>query len=333
MFTTMKRVTFVFLSIIISIVQVKAQEKGLKEQMLNHITEEACKCIDSISAYNKEKSKVTKEIHECINKEVITYQVTRQMMDIDTSLLEDKKNEKKRSKKDKKNVEILVNTDENSKEYKADYYEIERYLMENCESLKMIIKADDKQTENSLTKDDIALEFYNKGVDEVKAGNLENAIVSFKTSIKYDSKNAFAWDNIGVCYRKLEKYDEALDAYQHSLELDSNGLTPLMNIAVVYNYKKEFENAINAYKKLDRVSPGDPEVNYGIGLIYAMDLKDYEQGLNYLCKAYNQYIKDNSPYRTDAEKAINLVYEKMKKSHKEKRFYEIMKQNGINVEK
>jgi len=36
-------------------------------------------------------------------------------------------------------------------------------------------------------------------------------------------------------------------------------------------------------------------------------LNDFEKGLENMCKAYNMYVYLKSPYRTDAEKIINLI--------------------------
>jgi hypothetical protein len=48
-----------------------------------------------------------------------------------------------------------------------------------------------------------------------------------------------------------------------------------------------------------------------------------------MCKAYNLYIENKSPYRSDAEKVINLIYSQMKKENKEEDFYRVLKENKI----
>lgn len=52
--------------------------------------------------------------------------------------------------------------------------------------------------------------------------------------------------------------------------------------------------------------------------------------LNNLYKAYNIYVKQKSPYRTDAETLIQNVYHELKKQGKEKIFDEILKKNNIS---
>jgi tetratricopeptide (TPR) repeat protein len=155
----------------------------------------------------------------------------------------------------------------------------------------------------------------------------------FEAAVAADPKFAFAWDNVGVCSRRLGKLDEALTAYNKSLEIDPKGVTPLHNIPVVYEFQKNFDKAIEAYQNILHFYPDDPEAYYGEGRIYAFFKIDLEKALQNLCKAYNIYTNTNSPYRVDAEKNINYIHGKMKAEDKEARFFEILKENNIAAEK
>jgi tetratricopeptide (TPR) repeat protein len=95
---------------------------------------------------------------------------------------------------------------------------------------------------------------------------------------------------------------------------------PLQNIAVAYQYKKEYKKAIAAYEALALVDKDNPEVYYGIGQVYALNLNDYEHGLENMCKAYNLYIEQKSPYRSDVEKIIGFLFSEMKKQGKQALF-------------
>jgi len=293
--------------------------------LLKELAENSCKCIDSISVYDKKKGDVTKEIHKCIDAQAGAYQMGKSLMDLDSL------KEKAVEKNGKKEINISINMDKNSVEYRAAYYELERYLMTNCKSIKEKVASNDKQGKHSLSDNPEARELYSKGVDESKKENYKTALGLFEKAVKIDSAFAFAWDNIGICYRKLGDYDRALAAYKKSLEIDPEGLMPLQNIAVVYLYKKEYNNAIEAYQKLAEIDENNPEVYYGIGNIYASSLNEYEKGLDNMCKAYNLYIAQKSPYRTDAEKIIQTIYAEMKKQGKEDRFFEILKSHNIKT--
>jgi len=293
--------------------------------LLTELAENSCKCIDSISVYDKKKGEITKEISKCIDAQTGAYQMGKKLLELDSL----KANAIERN--GKKEINISLNMDKNSVEYRTAYYELERYLMINCKSIKDKVATNDKQGKHSFSDNPEARDFYSKGVDESNKENYKTAIDFFEKAVKIDSAFAFAWDNMGICYRKLGNYDRAIAAYKKSLEIDPEGLMPLQNIAVVYLYKKEYNNAIDAYQKLAEIDKNNPEVFYGIGNIYATVLNDYEKGLDNMCKAYNLYIEQKSPYRTDAEKIIQTIYAEMKKQDKQDRFFEILKSHNIKT--
>lgn len=304
-----------------------SQEKDStnKDGILAETAGNACKCIDSISVYNKSKEDIAKEVNECIDSQTAAYQLGSKLMSI--SNLE--KNAK--GKDGKKVINISFTTDKTSAEYKEYYYKLERYIMLNCKSLKEKMSSNDKQNTKSLSKNQTAMDFYTKGLDESKNEKYEKAIEYFEKAINIDAEFAFAWDNMGLCFRKLNNYDKSLEAYKKSLEIDPKGIMPLQNIAIVYQYKQEYQNAIDSYERLIEIDKNNPEIYYGIGQVYATNLQDFEKGLTYMCKAYNLYIEQKSPYRTDAESIIKIIYSEMKKLGKENKFDEILKANNITA--
>lgn len=301
-----------------------------EESVLKNSGEAACKCIDSIGTFDKSKVEIAKEISKCIDEHTLSYQLSVKILStLDLKNLNLKDSEKSDIKK---NVKISINTDEKSNDYKKYYYDIERYLMTDCKAIKVKIAADEKQSDKSFSKNPTALDFYSKGLKEIQNEDYKSAIKYFEKAINEDANFAFAWDNLGVCYRKLNNYDKAIEAYNKSLALDPYGVMPLQNIAVVYRYKKEYQHAIDAYERLALMDNENPEVYYGIGLVYFSNLNNSEKGLENICKAYNLYIKQKSPYRADAEKIINMIFAEMKKQGKEKEFNEILKANHISTQ-
>lgn len=293
-----------------------------KETLLAELSDGSCKCIDSIEI-NQSKDEIAKEINRCISQQTNAYQLASKLLDVD-SLAQIAK-----EKKGKKQVNINVNMDENSKEYQRAYYELERYLMEHCKAIKEKIASSDKQGKKSLSENDEALELYYKGIDESKKENFAAALKYYEKAVEIDPEFAFAWDNIGISYRRLGNYDKALEAYNKSLAIDSTGLMPLQNIAIVYRFKKEYQKAIAAYDRLGALDKNNPEIYFGKGQIYTAYLNDHENGLDNMCRAYNLYIQQKSPYRTDAEKIIQSIYAEMKKEGKQEKFFEILKQHNI----
>ncbi|OXA95228.1 hypothetical protein SAMN06265346_1339 [Flavobacterium hercynium] len=64
--------------------------------------------------------------------------------------------------------------------------------------------------------------------------------------------------------------------------------------------------------------------------MYAFHLNDYKKALDNMCKAYNIYTAQKSPYRTDAEKIMQMLYKQMKQDGKEELFNKILEENNIS---
>jgi tetratricopeptide (TPR) repeat protein len=295
-----------------------------KKKFLKELSENACQCIDSISTYNKKKDSITSEIHRCIDQQVGAYQLGIKFSNIE------KLKEAAETVDGNKQVNISLSLDPNSKEYKGYYFEIEEFLMGNCSSIKKKMAENEIIGEKSYSNNEEAMRYYQLGLDETKKEDFAKAIENYKKALVLDPNFAFAYDNIGICYRRLNEFDKAIDAYEKSLKIDPNGTMPLMNIAVAYLYNKEYKKAVKSYEKLAKLDPTNPEVFYGIGNIYAQYLFDYEKALDNLCQAYNIYVRTKSPYRTDAETLIRIVYGELKKQGKESLFDEILKKHNIS---
>lgn len=296
--------------------QIKFDSTALLKDFANN----ACKCIDSINLYTIADSALSNKIISCIDEQVGAYQLSMKLFSsLNTS---------------SKKITINLNDDKNSNDYKHYYYELERRLMDSCNSIKAALKSNNKHSDNAPTSSDLlAIKEYNKGVKILAKENYKEALPFFQKTVELDPEFVFAWDNIGVCQRNLGNLDEALIAYNNSLKLDPKGRTPLQNIPVVYEFKKDFEKALKGYEAMFAVYPDDPESFYGAGRLYFIFKKDNEKALQSMCKAYNLYVSLNSPYRTDAEKMISYIFSEMKKDGKEELFNSILKQNKITPNK
>jgi tetratricopeptide (TPR) repeat protein len=276
-----------------------------------------CLCLDSISVYNKSRDSVAKEISACIDREVNSYQLSVKFAEVLKSTT-------------KKNS-ISLALDKNSNEYKRYYYTIEERLADSCKALRRLMTSNDKMSDKSITEDRLALKTYDKGVDFLKKEEYKEALSLFRKAVELDPEFAFAWDNIGICERKLGNYDAAIAAYKTSLSIDPKGAMPLHNLIYAYEFKKEYDSALIATENLLSIYPNDPEAYYGAGRIYIFFKKDFEKGLDQICKAYNIYVENKSPYRSDAQQNIQYIYTEMKKQGKEEKFKEILKKNKITI--
>ena len=308
-------------------------QSDLSNAILPEVASKTCGCIEKIKTKNKSKSDLNLEVKECIDAQVSVYIMSFDLQGVlDNVSLEKNEEIKNTDSIASKEINVVFNTDENSEEYIKGYYEIERALFENCDYLKEIVASDNDESPVSISNNQEAYENYYLGIDEYKKGKYKKAIKYYKKAVEIDPYFAFAWDNLGLSYRKSDNNDKAILAYEKSLEIDPYGTTPLQNIAIAYIHKEEYLKAIDAYTRLGNLYKSNPEVYYGLGRIYAINLKDYENGLSNTCVAYNLYVDQSSPYRTDAETMITFIYAEMKKEGKEEKFLEILKENNINPE-
>jgi tetratricopeptide (TPR) repeat protein len=223
----------------------------------------------------------------------------------------------------------IVMSSKGSDRYKQSYYQVERWLKDSCSEMNTAIARYDEAGEKSFSKNPEAYAAYEKGVSLMQAEKYAECIPWFEKAVAIDSQFVFAWDNLGVVYRRLGNLDKAETAYKKSLSIEPAGKTALQNIAVVYHRQNKPNEAISAYTDILKHYPGDPEAYYGISIVYLDSKKDLPLALDYMCKAYNLYIENKSPYRSDAEKVINLIYSQMKKENKEEDFYRVLKENKI----
>ena len=285
------------------------------------VARQACECISKIDT-SLDKAEKGKEIKTCITNANLTYQ-------LNTILVETTEKAKDSSKNSKVDTLIL---DKNTFNIvlDEDLEAIEDYLYENCTNMRDIYFSDDKKMKNSLSDKDIALEYYNNGIEAFDNQDYQGAIKNYNKAVEIDSKFAFAWDNLGLSYRYVGDFNKAIECYEKSLKVDPKGRLPMLNIAITYEYLKDYEKAKKAYKKYGRVFKKDPESFYGLGRIYSLE-KNYEEGLDNMIQAYILYIEIDSPYKADAENNIAYMYQELKKENKLEIFNKLAKKYKLQV--
>ncbi len=291
--------------------------KGMKfdSSFLKNAGDAACKCITKIKIKNKSAEEISAGISKCISNEASSYSMSLQMMEA--------------LKGDKKENTIYLGEKGEKDKY---YFQIENWLRDNCGAMNYIIAADNKESENSISSNKEALKYYKKGQIAMQNDAYADAETYFQKAVAEDDQFVFAWDNLGLMLRKQERYPEAAAAYKKSIAIDPKNITALQNLAVVYGLQKNSDKALECYMNIIKLYPENPEGYYGAGLIYIDPKNDLENGLDYMCKAYNLYIKIGSPYRADAASNMKYIYNQLKEQGKEATFARILKENNISSE-
>jgi tetratricopeptide (TPR) repeat protein len=285
------------------------------------VARQACECISKIDT-SLDKAEKGKEIKACITNANLTYQLN--------NILVESTEKPKDSSKTSKVDTLILDKNKFNIVLDEDLEAIEDYLYENCTNMRDIYFSDDKKMKNSLSDKDIALEYYNNGIEAFDNQDYQGAIKNYNKAVEIDSKFAFAWDNLGLSYRYVGEFNKAIECYEKSLKVDPKGRLPMLNIAITYEYLKDYDKAKKAYKKYGRVFKKDPESFYGLGRIYSLE-KNYEEGLDNMIQAYILYIEIDSPYKADAENNIAYMYQELKKENKLEIFNKLAKKYKLQV--
>ena len=80
-----------------------------------------------------------------------------------------------------------------------------------------------------------ALFYNNRGVEAMRAGNLESAFSNFKLAVDKTAAVASVWVNLGALYSRQRHYESARAAYETALTVDPNDKSALTNLARVYD--------------------------------------------------------------------------------------------------
>ena len=191
--------------------------------------------------------------------------------------------------------------------------EVQSALLERCPKMKLLMSSDEVESEVSISEKKKAVEFYDQGMDFYVKEDYKNAIKFYKKAVNKDKNFAFAWDNLGLSYRKDGQFKKAIEAYDKSIELDPTGAVPLMNKPIAFLMDGKLQEAILAYQDYIRVFPNDAEGYYGISRVY-IETKEFEKALDNILNAFVKYNEVNSPYARDAEHVIQVVYNNLKEN-------------------
>jgi len=314
--------TIIFTLFFISYSICNAQDNEIVE-----IAEEACLCINEIEVAQENELKY-EEIETCITSTITSAEIKKSMISLREKVEDTLSKIQDFSAVDTLNIpdakNIIIDT---SKNYKL----IEEYLLRNCPSMEILMMDDSSAQENSVSTNDKSIYYYNIGQDNYNVENYEAAIENYKKAVKEDKNFAFAWDMLGLSYRKVGEYKNAIKSYEKSLKIQPNGRVPLMNMPIAYQYLKKYDKAIEGYQEFSEIFPEDPEGYYGIARIY-YEISDYENALDNMMKAYIIYNQNSSPYARDAEQNLSVYYNDLKEAGNLDLFNKMAEKHNIKIE-
>ncbi|MCB4791425.1 MAG: tetratricopeptide repeat protein [Elusimicrobia bacterium] len=119
-----------------------------------------------------------------------------------------------------------------------------------------------------IAKEDEAQIFFDQGKAFQKKGSLDQAINSFKKTIKNQPSNHEAFRRLGECYLKTKKYLEAKDIFKSVIKM--NGTDPLNYfwLGKIHFHLGENKDAVEYYQKAAEIAPDVSEFSYRLAIAY-----------------------------------------------------------------
>jgi hypothetical protein len=77
----------------------------------------------------------------------------------------------------------------------------------------------------------------------------QRAAEHYSAFLGIEPKNAAVWNNLGICYKKLEQFDKAVLAFQNAVEQDAGQMTAYFNLGEVHTKLGDFAAASQSYEK------------------------------------------------------------------------------------
>lgn len=119
----------------------------------------------------------------------------------------------------------------------------------------------------------LAVQAYNKGVDETQQGNLEAAIQAYQESLKLNPKFIPAYNNLGNLLEQVHQYEEAIQIYQKALRHAPQDPILHRNLGILYEKVGKTAEAFSEFQEYLKFTP-EPDQTI------AMAVKNYEEQIS-----------------------------------------------------
>lgn len=136
-----------------------------------------------------------------------------------------------------------------------------------------------------------AKSYYNFGVDIIKKGDFDLAILAWTKAVEIDPAMVKAHNYLGRAYYTQGMMDEAITAYKKVKELESGKPDSYINLGIAYRYNGMVDEAIEEFNKALEINPFSTIAYDEIGNALAKKEK-YDEAI----EAYKQSITFDPQY-------------------------------------
>lgn len=131
--------------------------------------------------------------------------------------------------------------------------------------------------------DEKAQYFFQRGNQDLAAGNFQQAIENYQQAVKLKPDFADAYCNLGVALKEEGQLDAAIDSYRHALEITPDDAEIHSNLGEVYWKKNHLHKAIECYQTALRLNPNAAIIYNNLGVAFKEQGKVDLAIANYRC--------------------------------------------------
>ena len=149
-------------------------------------------------------------------------------------------------------------------------------------------------------------EHYERALEWVKKDEIDKAIESFQSALKFDPDSAEIYNLLGILYlQKKKSYESAIGSFLEAVRINPNYEEAYFNLAVTYaEIGKEPEMTAQYLRKVIDINPNYAKAYLGLGIIYLnQSTQEPEKALELLQKAV-----ELDPNQPEAQYGLALAY-------------------------
>jgi hypothetical protein len=180
---------------------------------------------------------------------------------------------------------------------------------------------------NNQIELDLAVRFYDSGIDHADKGNYVQSIADFTKVVQLNPGVGEAYYNRGISYLKLRSLDQAIADFTEYIKLNPNDSRPYAFRASAYSDQGKLKQALADLTKAVEINPKDFGALHNRAVV-RFHLKDLKGARNDFNKVKRMGLKVNPEF----EKILWSPVNNEKKYNLDKDFTDFVKSKYSNVE-
>jgi len=141
----------------------------------------------------------------------------------------------------------------------------------------------------------VSKELFFKAKSLYQEKNYQKALKIYK-NLSIQHPNYYrVWNNLGLCYVRLNDYKKAIVCFEKAIEVNSKKELIWSNLGKAYYHNGEFSKVIGTYKRALKIYPNNTFFWNGIGAVY-IELNHYNNAIKAFKQALNIDQKNHTAW-------------------------------------